>query len=168
MRIGLDLGGTKTEALALGAGGRELLRLRRPTPPDYEGTLATIASLVAEVESALGARGTVGVGMPGTIDNDVYGTDTCIGVDTALNTIMEAIDKIRDTVKGQLIIILAVEHPLIDLRECRIAQRCDFIARLEPLIPAHQNHGVHRRLRWCFRRVGFQRGGPRFRQRASK
>ncbi len=37
------------------------------------------------------------VGMPGTIDNDVYGTDTCIGVDTALNTIMEAIDKIRDT-----------------------------------------------------------------------
>lgn len=37
------------------------------------------------------------VGIPGTIDNDVFGTDTCIGVDTALNTIMEAIDKIRDT-----------------------------------------------------------------------
>lgn len=37
------------------------------------------------------------VGIPGTIDNDIYGTDTCIGVDTALNTIMEAIDKIRDT-----------------------------------------------------------------------
>lgn len=67
MRIGIDLGGTKTEALALGEGGRELLRLRRPTPPDYKGTLATIASLVAEVESALSARGTVGVGMPGTI-----------------------------------------------------------------------------------------------------
>ncbi|HYN40179.1 MAG TPA: ROK family protein [Thermoanaerobaculia bacterium] len=67
MRIGVDLGGTKTEALALGADGRELLRLRRPTPPDYDGTLATIASLVAEVESALGTRGSVGVGMPGTI-----------------------------------------------------------------------------------------------------
>lgn len=67
MRIGLDLGGTKTEALALGEGGRELLRLRRPTPPDYEGTLATIAGLVAEVETTLGARGTVGLGMPGTI-----------------------------------------------------------------------------------------------------
>ncbi len=67
MRIGIDLGGTKTEALALGAGGLELLRLRRPTPPDYDGTLATIASLVAHLESALGARGTVGVGMPGTI-----------------------------------------------------------------------------------------------------
>ena len=67
MRIGVDLGGTKTEALALGEGGRELLRLRRPTPPDYDGTVATIASLVAEVESTLGARGTVGVGMPGAI-----------------------------------------------------------------------------------------------------
>ncbi len=67
MRIGIDLGGTKTEALALGAGGLELLRLRRPTPPDYDGTLATVASLVAHLESALGARGTVGVGMPGTI-----------------------------------------------------------------------------------------------------
>jgi len=37
------------------------------------------------------------VGIPGTIDNDVFGTDTCVGVDTALNTIMESIDKIRDT-----------------------------------------------------------------------
>jgi fructokinase len=67
VRIGIDLGGTKTEALALGADGRELLRLRRPTPPDYDGTLATIASLVGEIESTLGTRGTVGVGMPGTI-----------------------------------------------------------------------------------------------------
>lgn len=37
------------------------------------------------------------IGIPGTIDNDVYGTDSCVGVDTALNTIMEAVDKIRDT-----------------------------------------------------------------------
>jgi 6-phosphofructokinase 1 len=37
------------------------------------------------------------VGLPGTIDNDLYGTDTTIGYDTALNTIVEAIDKIRDT-----------------------------------------------------------------------
>ncbi|MDR3061247.1 MAG: 6-phosphofructokinase [Dysgonamonadaceae bacterium] len=37
------------------------------------------------------------VGIPGTIDNDLYGTDTTIGYDTALNTIMEAVDKIRDT-----------------------------------------------------------------------
>ena len=37
------------------------------------------------------------VGLPGTIDNDLYGTDWTIGYDTALNTIMEAVDKIRDT-----------------------------------------------------------------------
>ncbi len=37
------------------------------------------------------------IGLPGTIDNDLYGTDTTIGYDTALNTIIEAVDKIRDT-----------------------------------------------------------------------
>ena len=37
------------------------------------------------------------VGIPGTIDNDIYGTDNTIGYDTALNTVVEAIDKIRDT-----------------------------------------------------------------------
>ena len=37
------------------------------------------------------------IGLPGTIDNDLYGTDTTIGYDTALNTIMDAVDKIRDT-----------------------------------------------------------------------
>ena len=36
------------------------------------------------------------IGLPGTIDNDLYGTDTTIGYDTALNTIMECVDKIRD------------------------------------------------------------------------
>lgn len=37
------------------------------------------------------------IGIPGSIDNDIYGTDMCIGVDTALNTIVDAIDKLRDT-----------------------------------------------------------------------
>jgi 6-phosphofructokinase 1 len=37
------------------------------------------------------------VGLPGTIDNDIYGTDSTIGYDTALNTIIDAVDKIRDT-----------------------------------------------------------------------
>ncbi|MEI8085321.1 MAG: 6-phosphofructokinase [Paludibacter sp.] len=40
------------------------------------------------------------VGLPGTIDNDLYGTDSTIGYDTALNTIIEAVDKIRDTAKS--------------------------------------------------------------------
>ena len=37
------------------------------------------------------------IGLPGTIDNDLFGTDTTIGYDTALNTILDAVDKIRDT-----------------------------------------------------------------------
>jgi 6-phosphofructokinase 1 len=43
------------------------------------------------------AKGIPVVGVPASIDNDIYGTDMCIGVDTALNTIVDAIDKIRDT-----------------------------------------------------------------------
>jgi 6-phosphofructokinase 1 len=45
----------------------------------------------------LGERGVAVVGLPATIDNDVWGTDTAIGVDTALNTALEAIDRIKDT-----------------------------------------------------------------------
>ena len=37
------------------------------------------------------------IGLPGTIDNDLYGTDNTIGYDTTLNTIMDCVDKIRDT-----------------------------------------------------------------------
>ena len=37
------------------------------------------------------------IGLPGTIDNDLYGTDSTIGYDTAMNTIVDAVDKIRDT-----------------------------------------------------------------------
>ena len=37
------------------------------------------------------------VGLPGTIDNDLYGTDSTIGYDTTMNTIMECVDRIRDT-----------------------------------------------------------------------
>jgi 6-phosphofructokinase 1 len=46
---------------------------------------------------ALSALGFRVVGIPASIDNDVYGTDMALGVDTALNTILEAIDKLRDT-----------------------------------------------------------------------
>ena len=45
----------------------------------------------------LAAQGINTIGLPGTIDNDLYGTDTTIGYDTALNTILDAVDKIRDT-----------------------------------------------------------------------
>ena len=68
MRIGVDLGGTKIEAMALAGDGRELTRRRVPTPiGDYQGTVAAIAGLVAALEHDIGARASVGVGIPGTI-----------------------------------------------------------------------------------------------------
>jgi fructokinase len=67
MRIGIDLGGTKIEAIAL-HGTRELLRRRIPAARgDYDATLAAIADLVAGVERDLGCTGTVGIGIPGAI-----------------------------------------------------------------------------------------------------
>ena len=68
LRIGLDLGGTKTEIIALDAAGSELLRRRVPSPrDDYAATLSNIVRLVREAEAQLGARGTVGIGTPGAI-----------------------------------------------------------------------------------------------------
>ena len=68
MRIGIDWGGTKMEAIALGRDGRELARERVPTPRnDYDACLDAARGLVARLETRTGARGTVGVGIPGTI-----------------------------------------------------------------------------------------------------
>ena len=68
MRIGIDLGGTKIEVLALDEGGHERHRERIPTPRhDYEGTVAAIAGLVRRAEAQVGETCTVGVGMPGAI-----------------------------------------------------------------------------------------------------
>jgi fructokinase len=68
VRIGVDLGGTKIEAIAIDRDGGERIRRRVPTPRgDYEATLAAIVTLVTEIERAVGERGSVGVGIPGTI-----------------------------------------------------------------------------------------------------
>ena len=56
VRIGVDLGGTKTEIAALGPDGRVLLRRRAPTPPDYAGAIALVGGLVEAAEAELGAR----------------------------------------------------------------------------------------------------------------
>jgi fructokinase len=68
LRIGIDLGGTKIEIVALDDRGQELLRRRLATPKhDYLATLDTVATLVDDAERDLGARGTVGIGTPGAI-----------------------------------------------------------------------------------------------------
>ncbi len=67
MRIGIDQGGTKIEAIALGSAGEELARRRVPTPRSYEESLEALALLVGEMEHLVGELGTVGVGMPGAI-----------------------------------------------------------------------------------------------------
>ena len=67
MQIGIDLGGTKTEAIALASDSVVAARRRVPTPREYDGTLDAIVGLVAELESETGRSGTVGVGIPGVV-----------------------------------------------------------------------------------------------------
>ena len=68
MRIGVDLGGTKTEAIALDDQGTVLARERVATPAgDYDATVAAIVGLVAGIEDRLGATASVGVGLPGSL-----------------------------------------------------------------------------------------------------
>lgn len=68
MRIGIDLGGTKIEAIGLNADGKELRRIRIATPKgDYEGTVAAIRNLVHQMEDLTHRTGSVGVGIPGTV-----------------------------------------------------------------------------------------------------
>jgi len=69
MRIGIDLGGTKTEGVVLDPTGCELLRKRYPTPQakGYSAVLSTIVSLIHELEQAVDENCTVGIGTPGVI-----------------------------------------------------------------------------------------------------
>lgn len=68
MRIGIDLGGTKIEGIALSDDGSELMRKRVPTPEgDYRATLQAIKGLVEDIETSLDATGSVGIGTPGAV-----------------------------------------------------------------------------------------------------
>lgn len=68
MRIGIDLGGSKTEVIALDDAAIQCFRYREATPRyNYQQTIETIARLVAMAESATGCSGSVGIGIPGTI-----------------------------------------------------------------------------------------------------
>jgi fructokinase len=72
MRFGIDLGGTKTEIMALAPGGRIALRRRAETPKSYTGLLELLGELVAGAESELGSRGSVGMAIPGS---ESFGTN---------------------------------------------------------------------------------------------
>ena len=68
MRIGIDLGGTKIEGIALDDAGDELIRQRVPTPQgDYRATLAEIQNLVIYIETETAQTGSIGIATPGAI-----------------------------------------------------------------------------------------------------
>jgi fructokinase len=67
-RIGIDLGGTKIEAIVIDRAGNELLRRRVATPKgEYRATLEAITTLVARVEQESGLYGSIGLGIPGAL-----------------------------------------------------------------------------------------------------
>ena len=70
MKIGIDLGGTKTEGILINHEGKELRRKRIITEKNYEGTINGIISLVKEFESDFGNSESVGIGMPGAVSAD--------------------------------------------------------------------------------------------------
>jgi predicted NBD/HSP70 family sugar kinase len=70
MHIGIDLGGTKIEAVLMGAGGTIIARQRVATPQqDYQGTLKAIAALVSQLEHKLSQPASIGIGTPGSISH---------------------------------------------------------------------------------------------------
>ena len=70
MKIGIDLGGTKTEAILIDNEGIELFRKRIVTQKNYEGTIEGIQLLVKDFEKKFGEVESIGIGMPGAVSSD--------------------------------------------------------------------------------------------------
>ena len=69
MLIGIDWGGTKIEGVAMLPDGAELMRIREDTPRhDYKGCIAVIAGIIARLERETGKTGSIGIGMPGSLE----------------------------------------------------------------------------------------------------
>lgn len=66
-RIGIDLGGTKMELLVLGPDGNPMLRNRVPTPRGYAAALADLKAMIERAEADIGAKASIGIGIPGTM-----------------------------------------------------------------------------------------------------
>jgi fructokinase len=68
LRLGIDLGGTKIAGVMLGPGGRLIAEHRRPAPRgEYGATLGAISDVVGLLEHQVGAKGTLGIGIPGSV-----------------------------------------------------------------------------------------------------
>lgn len=98
LRIGVDLGGTKIEAIALDRSGRVMARERIATPQhDYPATVRAIAGLVDGLEARLGARARVGVGTPGAISTATgrikNANSTCLNGQPLLHDLQSALGR---------------------------------------------------------------------------
>lgn len=97
MRIGVDLGGTKIEVIALSDSGDELYRERITTPrDDYLGTLRVIETLIQNTEKVVGTENTVGIGIPGIVSPITHKVKNANSIwlnDTAIDRDLESILK---------------------------------------------------------------------------
>ena len=98
MRIGIDLGGTKTEGVVLDSGDAEIVRRRYPTPIDggYSAILDTMVSLVDELEEHAGAPCRVGIGTPGALSRKtrrIKNSNTTCLIDQPLQADLSALLK---------------------------------------------------------------------------
>jgi predicted NBD/HSP70 family sugar kinase len=124
MRIGVDLGGTKIEAVALDHAGAVAVRRRVPTPAgDYAGTVRAVAGLVRDAEGEVGCSCTVGVGTPGAVSPATGRMKNCNS--TCLNG-----QPLRDDLCAAL------------GREVRLANDADCFALSEAVDGAGAGHGT--------------------------
>lgn len=98
-RGGTILGSSRSEAFPAPRGQREALRHLNEAGLDALVVIGGDGSMRGAL--ALASQGFPTVGIPGTIENDVCGTDLAVGVDTAMNTGLDALDRIRDTASSQ-------------------------------------------------------------------
>ena len=69
-RIGIDLGGTKTEAILIDKNGKQIFKKRIPSEKNYSGSLKSIVNLVKEIETKFNKADSIGIGMPGSISKE--------------------------------------------------------------------------------------------------
>jgi fructokinase len=98
LRLGIDLGGTKIEIVALDESGRELARRRIATPRnDYTATVQAIVRLVRDLEAELGRIGTVGVGTPGALSRATgllkNSNSTCLNGKPILDDLQQLLER---------------------------------------------------------------------------